>query len=495
MCPILQAPGHIPWESVQGTSVTDWIPEGSIFSAECFSRTLSQLRASSSRTSICPANPSTIQPLDLAETDLVDEPQHSKIPLEDNTQDADKPPLLLAKTQKLFLPSLVVSNSQSTFPLTLESSHSVSSALASRRGKKAPPPLHLDSEKKTKELSYPEIPTAFLGSPSQHFPQFEYANRNNDPTPPFEEMITNLRLQCLTMSLQTPQDASFNSRSCLGSESVPDSNPIDKIPALDSDEWHFATSLCEDYDFLPTLQPYEANDTHRPTPRKGKSGLSLVPCKAEKYELVANVGVESDPHELSNNFPSVIPLGFQTSEGGLVRNATSPPSLRSAMTKGRVPHCRTPLKNVRFVLTHEEIMKDAESSAALQEDTMAPLDRLNDEHSGTSLPLTRKSSSLRSTWRKARAVAISFPARNSVATDSANRSVFRYPSQSLGRHSLSRLIKGPMFSAGKDSKDTYMAVVSETNSLDKQTVRKESRIHDKRSRLPVPLRNIFTHFK
>ncbi|KAF8906224.1 hypothetical protein CPB84DRAFT_1745087 [Gymnopilus junonius] len=418
MCAALQAPGHIPWESLQETPSKDWRPEGSIFSPECFSRTLSQFRAPLSKTSPNSnplTKPSTIRSFGLADTDLLDELQGSKSLLEVNTRvRADKPPARLAEPRKLSLPSLVVSNSQFTFPLPLEPSHSVSSSLASQRGKRAPPSLHL---KKTKDLSYPDIPTAFLGSPSQHLPQFEYANRDNDPAPPFEEMITNLRLQCLTMSLQTPQDASFNSRSCLGSESASNIDSIDdKATTLDSDECNFATSSYPDYEFLPASRAYEVNRPRRPIPRKKKSEPDLFPSNAERYKMLPNI-------EPKINFHPVIPLAVKSSEAGLVRDTTS--SLRSAMTKGRGPHCRAPLKNVRFVLTHDEVMQDAESSAALQEDKMVLQDRLNSEHSMTPPQLTRKGSSLRSTWRKARSVAISFPSRNSVTTDSVDPTVFR----------------------------------------------------------------------
>ncbi|KIK61715.1 hypothetical protein GYMLUDRAFT_166155, partial [Collybiopsis luxurians FD-317 M1] len=65
-------------------------------------------------------------------------------------------------------PSLIVSNSQCVIPVSLESSGSlqtIQKTLAVRRGNRSLPPLTLKPEL-VDPNTYPNIPTAFLGSPS-----------------------------------------------------------------------------------------------------------------------------------------------------------------------------------------------------------------------------------------------------------------------------------------------------------------------------------------
>jgi hypothetical protein len=72
----------------------------------------------------------------------------------------------------------------------------------------------------------------------------------------------------------------------------------------------------------------------------------------------------------------------------------------------------------------------------------------------------------------------------------------RMSTHSLGRSSLSRIMRGPMF-ARRDNKNATISLGAQSR-LDENLLRRESRIPssvEKKSRMPVPLRNIFTRFR
>ncbi|KAH9940807.1 uncharacterized protein BXZ73DRAFT_75350 [Epithele typhae] len=83
------------------------------------------------------------------------------------------------------LPSITLSTSTAALPLTLDSppNNGQSVSLAVRRGKKSLPALSLDSpiSSSAHEVdSYPDIPSAFLGSPTLHSPSFPFSS--GDPS-------------------------------------------------------------------------------------------------------------------------------------------------------------------------------------------------------------------------------------------------------------------------------------------------------------------------
>ncbi|PPQ67894.1 hypothetical protein CVT26_007094 [Gymnopilus dilepis] len=470
----LQAPGHTPWEGVQDASAKDWKPEGSMFPPGCLSSRLSRLRrpsAQSSTTASSHTNES--RGLDLLDVEM------------DNTS-LDKPPVRIIDSRTLGLPSLVVSNSEFTFPLTLESSHSLSSSLASRRGKNAPAPILVPTNRRTKELPYPTIPSAFLGSPSQHLPHFGFVDGDSKPTLAFEEMITNLRLQCLTMALQTPSDFSFNSRSCLGLNSEPPESSAEG--KIESDDLDFAVPLCDNPDFSSTLSTSEVQNPDHVARRQSRAKGMLDSSQEKKADTLRRSICDQKASDALVR-PVTLP-GDRGLDAGVIRNPTSPPVLRSAMMTGRQTPRRTPLKNVRFVLTHEDIAKSGQDKLTLSNHC-----QLSDGHlaAPASLSLTRKQSSLRSTWRKARAVAVSFPSRASTLAETTHQDPT--PTQaSPGRHSLSRIIKGPLFSTAKDER-AFLSVNRSDRSFDEKAAARENVVQEKKSRLPIPLRNILIHFK
>ncbi|KAF8966330.1 hypothetical protein BDZ97DRAFT_1809064 [Flammula alnicola] len=214
--------------------------------------------------------------------------------------------------------------------------------------------------------------------------------------------------------------------------------------------------------------------------------------------------------------------------------------LRSAMVKNAASQVKRPSKSVRFALTRRELEKDASepclpdnpNNASSRPDIPANshLDSRSKTSTSNSLPATsdQKKTFQRSlsvtqkpSWKslsqtnkhiqpKARShsVTIGSPLRNSMvakpdsSTEAENMKTefsgpvgSRRPTQSLGRHSLSRIIKGPMFS-GRDNK---RATISMGHGVDENAMRRESGAASdslqKKSRMPVPLRNILTRFK
>jgi hypothetical protein len=105
-------------------------------------------------------------------------------------------------------PSLVVSNSHFSLPVSLESSGNLTPgvplALAARRGKKMLPPLSV--KQSSDESEYPSMPTAFLGSPSTYSPKFEFASHPNRRSMDLQQMVTSLRSQCASIDSATPPD-------------------------------------------------------------------------------------------------------------------------------------------------------------------------------------------------------------------------------------------------------------------------------------------------
>ncbi|KDR80660.1 hypothetical protein GALMADRAFT_264617 [Galerina marginata CBS 339.88] len=543
----LHAPGHSPWEGQEENAAEHWIPDGSLFSPDCFALALLQSRTRGRVSQPCwehrysPELLSNTQDLrsgrfafqDLMQTELlemVDELKAISSFFQEPSQDeqVNKPSERLIDSNKLHIPSLVVSNSQFTFPVTLESScslsHCDSVSLAYRRGKRTPPRLRLEKEEDPREFSYPEIPTAFLGSPTRHRPHFECANRTK-PILPFEEMINNLRLQCSTMALETPPlDASWNSRAFLKRE--PLSRDIcTNLQPVEGDEWAFANSLVEDCRLPP--QPHMLSEVsgHRlRAPGHGRRAVrgartSVIHPALEVKGMAENtVKIMED----SGQSDGSAVCDVKDLESGLRQAVTFPAIRPSAMAKPRALHTRKPMKCVRFILTNREVETDPTFATTLNDETRVELfdrsekqdtpptpKRMLSKHlSHKSFALSRSSTSI-STWKRARSATVGSPLRRSVISkvfpesdvksDLSDPTTPRRSTQSLGRHSLSRIIKGPMFS-GKDVKCatllSSMSIASEM-ATDENSVRRGNGTPNghKRSRMPVPLRNILTRFK
>ncbi|KAJ3510834.1 hypothetical protein NLJ89_g4451 [Agrocybe chaxingu] len=349
------APGHIPWESIDEERATSWIPEGSLFSPEGFSRALSEARTRRVSTSSIQPPPSDPRlshgSIDGDILDMVRELKGLRSFFEDSLQTENTLDISLT-SQTLAapsLPALVVSTSQFTFPLPLDSSQSISQhttpSLAHRRGRKAPTPLRLKMEHKPPELSYPEVPTAFLGSPTRHVAHYESAKDSNTPALRVEDMITNLRLQCSTMALNTPPvDSSWNSRSVIKSSAGKVEGLSGTEPKPDGDEWAFAESLYRASD-PPVVSPTSTQHLRSPTsPRSCTQGRK---------------------HTTHTSLPTpqkrkVIAPPKKPDDARIVRRSeVQAPPLRSAMVRQDVSHAKKPWKSVRFALPQSEVEKSA----------------------------------------------------------------------------------------------------------------------------------------
>lgn len=169
--------------------------------------------------------------------DMMLELQNLNSFFKDGLDDLDQSVAILdQQKERLEPPSLMISDSHCAFPLSLESSGNLIQdtpvSLATRRGKVSLPPISV--RRGTLDTPYPSIPSAFLGSPSVYSPKFEFANTSDDPTLDLEDMVANLRSQCVTIRAH-PQ---------LQSHSVCHVKPPTPEPTDDEiDDWAFSDSL------------------------------------------------------------------------------------------------------------------------------------------------------------------------------------------------------------------------------------------------------------
>jgi len=438
-------------------------------------------------------------------------------------------PFLTSQPDNLSLPSLVVSNSHCTLPIALESSRSISRfnavPLARRRGKKVPP-LVFAQQKKLIELPYPGIPTAFLASQSPR--ASEPGKFDNRPILGFEDMINNLRIQCLTMNLQTPpSDESLNSRSAIV---VPVTlGNTDKNSADQKQTPHSGTvTAARD---IPLQQPHiQSKGGHPSHSNNSPPRVSVQPKRRNAQTSVLVKSPKSKPTVLRARSPSKSTV---TGQGPFASRV-----LRSAMVKVGPSGPRSAVKNVRFALTYRDLDKEA-LSTKFSDEVLSTISRnpLHKHSEPQDLPnewvpaprpkftksSQRSASSLarrddlklavdRKETRSRNSLPTRFKRRENSVTinplfktpDSINKDKedfvkqvsSRISSQSLGRSSLSRIIRGPMFSGWDNKRATISLAVQ--SRLDENVLRRESRspsFVEKKSRMPIPLRNIFTRFK
>ena len=559
-----RAPGHIPWGSIQdqATVPEKWLPEGSLFSPEDFSRSLNQARSKL----VCAETAETEQGLrvivnasldkhanmtermdltsssgTLTHMELVNmmrELKDIKNFFEGTSQQevsrTDQQPKNYP--EQLTLPSLMISNSHCTFPLSLDSCQSFTlkpaANLADRRGRKPPPPLLLKDEIISPELSYPGIPTAFLGSPSTYSPNFQDVNLANPSGLPIEDMISNLRHQCSSMTLHTPPvDMSWNSQSRSASP-TPVYEPVKK--SMEAEVVEFVESAVASTPF-----PSPLNNASPDTLGRRLVTLTL-PTGRQKGTSLSRARAMNSPEV--GTAPKILEMAKSTRTDTpdkkpevLSKHTPSPPLLlRSSLAKHSSFRSRS-LKCVRFALSPLEFEKDV---ASLMYDNVRRSSAQSPSHLYGNAPVKKnttphlnpepkykgseeKPPSIRQNAKSRRPTSTAIKVSSSMETkerikpniiepplrhsmvqniicgdtyghDSTQRSL-----QSRGRHSLSRIIKGPIFS-GKENK---RATVSNTFSTrwdlnEKGTAMRDSVASEsKKSRMPVPLRNILTRFK
>ena len=534
--PDWRAPGHVPWGNIpdQTTNNNKWLPEGSLYSPEDFSRALCQARAGNVPVDVAQTekvphavvdaslnnHKTTTERMDLGtsetltHTELVDMMQELKDLknfFEDTSQEVSR-----------VIPSLMISNSHCTFPLSLDSCQSFTltpvANLANRRGRSPPPPLLLKNQTPSSELPCPSIPAAFLGSPSSYSPDFPDVDLSNTHTSGLriEDMINNLRLQCSSMVLKTPPvDNSWNSRSCSATY-----EPIKKAKEAELEE-----SSIESTAFSANNASSEFIDnrlvTLTTTPGLQKETRVEVANPDKISTAVKNL--QTTKHARTDT-PDKIPE--------VLSKYNSPPLLlRSSLVKHPTFRPRSP-KSVRFALSPLEFEKDFaslmyddvwRSSQVSVQDRYGKvpvkkfsthLNPASDEEglerekkestylirqntkSWHSTSTTFKVSSTIKTKERIKSIIIKPPVRHSMVPNIFHGNMGKDNDrphrllESRGRHSLNRIIKGPIFS----SKEHKRATVSKAFSA-RGTVTPDSVAIQRKSRMPVPLRNILTRFK
>ncbi|KAK0202697.1 hypothetical protein DFS33DRAFT_1476507, partial [Desarmillaria ectypa] len=230
------APGHTPWEDPECVDAPAWKPEGSMYPPEEFKESLqSKRRVFESSLPAPRASTRTSTPKSTYHRDALvfereitlrteGETKRWSVQVPANTMKPDVVDMMLQlrDLNKYFSdtpcpeedainappspPSLMVSNSHFTIPISLDSSGTINSkagappSIAIRR-QKSLPPLSL-SNNKMKDIVYPDIPTAFLGMPS-YAPHFDPASVANESMN-FEDMIGSLRSRCASLQVKTP---------------------------------------------------------------------------------------------------------------------------------------------------------------------------------------------------------------------------------------------------------------------------------------------------
>ena len=544
-----RAPGHIPWENVSDQITNDdkWLPEGSLYSPEDFSRALCQARAGYVPVDVPQTEQephaivdaslnkhiTTTERMDLASSgtlthmelvDMMQELKDLKNFFEDTPQDASR-----------IIPSLMISNSHCTFPLSLDSCQSFTPKpvdnLAIRRGRSPPPPLLLNNQSPSSELPYPGSPTAFLGSRSSYsdFPEVDISNTSGLR---IEDMINNLRFQCSSMVINTPPvENVWNSRSFLAAD-----EPLRKsmkaevvefaesVPVKKSIEAEVAESSIESTTFsannasshrLVTL-------TKLPRPQRGTSRSRVKVVNSDKIgtatkKLQTGECARSDTPDKK---PEV-----------LSKCTPSPLLLRSSLVKDPTFRPRSP-KSVRFALSPLEFEKDVaslmyddvwrSSQVSVQDHYYgnAPVKNFNTpphlnsasdeegEEEEESTHLFRQNSKswhptttfkVSSTIKTKDRVIIKPPVRHSMVPNIFYGNTDKFSDrpqrllESRGRHSLNRIIKGPIFSSKEHKRATVSKVFSARGTVIPDGVALDS--IQRKSRMPVPLRNILTRFK
>ncbi|KAF4610880.1 hypothetical protein D9613_006963 [Agrocybe pediades] len=462
--------------------------------------------------------------------------------------------LLLEKTP---LPSLVISNSHFTFPLSLDSSLSLSRprTIASRRGKACPPSLLLNNGI-AQIIPYPDIPTAFLGSASLYGQKFGVEERESKPDLGLEDMITNLRLQCSTMALRTPVtdlDPSWNSRSFIeqdackdaeGSEGAFIDTKVNNSPTKPQGDTlaagHEDPLLCQ------------GNFQEKTVIRSMGPESVAISCSTS-----SGTSSESMRRTLSTQSPSH-PDPHQMSDSGCSRDVGSVSStrevcsrpLRSAMAKHPASRPRKSLKCVRFILKQQDmeskerlvtkiatdvkestkpgirstskVVRDPlkvdvkKSASASVHISAASRSALPPQKPKPSIGIKRSPSTSPSQGKVKMAATANSPLRNSIAARPVTKAEIdqskpieggdslpsRRSVQSLGRQSLNRIMKTPIFGVKegvpivKRSTISSLSMVKEVKT-DENAARREDTSESlrKKSRMPVPLRNILTRFK
>ncbi|TFY71543.1 hypothetical protein EVG20_g1465 [Dentipellis fragilis] len=153
------------------------------------------------------------------------------------------------------VPEIKVSTSTTTVPVSVASAAMFTRAaapqasvapLAVRRGQKVPAPLSLKQAKQAEApevLSYPGIPTAFLGTPKEYSQEVSLATAGTSDggsAMDVGDMIGNLKSQLDSIKPRTPMDLRVE-------ENISPWSPASSAGALSQDDWAFAQDLLAQY--------------------------------------------------------------------------------------------------------------------------------------------------------------------------------------------------------------------------------------------------------
>ncbi|KAG7094063.1 hypothetical protein E1B28_007683 [Marasmius oreades] len=310
-----EVPGHTPWANLGNYKEIEWIPEGSIHPHDAFQAALAKVRGrrdaySSShrkpnavlesqedkkRTRRTTTHGSSYRKALVFEREITldtgDEVKRwtLQVPALNMSPDMVDVMMELRRLNSFFKeepdglpPSLMISNSHSAMPLSLPSTASLQSSsgpttLAVRRGNKPLPPLLTKSEVPgiLEVHPYPEIPTAFRGTPTSTTPKlanFQNLHSSCKPSGDFTDMISTLRSQCATLQSRLSPRAAH----CDELETRGESSEVGLVN--DEDEWSFARPLLQRYgDQIPSLDSQLTPDI----PVTGNAGTSTVPGTAD----------------------------------------------------------------------------------------------------------------------------------------------------------------------------------------------------------------------
>ncbi|KAJ7155418.1 hypothetical protein C8R43DRAFT_429958 [Mycena crocata] len=508
---------HTPWGGIGSTEPIPWKSEGSIHAPDVFKTRMAVARSNRTRTSKEPGTPSFISARapDVSQrvanrNALVFEREiildsggkSSRMSLQASTtaMDPEVAEMIseLHNLNSFFKkqgpnvpdhsilppPSLIVSNSHFSLPVSLESSGNLTPgvplALAARRGKKMLPPLSFKPS--SDENSYPSMPTAFLGSPSSYSPKFEFASDPNRSSMDFQQMVSSLRSQCASIDSRTPFDAT-DQQTVL---------PMD--PGGTDDEWAFADGLLDlygseprDSDFvkkplLPDMVNYaeESLADDAPSNRGPVSNPNappstpLPPCPASQRGSVRSI-LKSSKSVRFASLPNERPLSVAVSTVLAPRRSLGPSS----------PPRRQP-----FPLRHR--------SHTTVRPTIPALLR---SPSPKPTPTLGRSPGQRRATTPAVSCRLTSPASSPVRPCAATTGSSPKKEAANGRHSLSRVFSNTVTKENKPRTSNPPTPTRTRWTLNENVLRRASisgtqtQTQTQKSRMPVPLRNILTRFK
>ncbi|KAF8074971.1 hypothetical protein FPV67DRAFT_1475582 [Lyophyllum atratum] len=397
-------PGLVPWEPATHVTERSWVPAGSLYPPNRFKQALRYARSSPKTSCATPATFGSIErrpsrpsssssssqqgsdrkalvfereitvstgskkerwslqvPAAAMNPEMVDimlELQDLNSFFKDSLEDLDESAAVLGyQKEKLDPPSLMISDSHSTFPLSIEPPTHLQRGppipLAARRGKALLPPLSLTETRL--ENAYASIPTAFLGSPSAYSPKFEYGNAQGDPSICLEEMITNLRSQCHYPRRADGVDFDLDNSSPVSAMTFAAAS--DQENTDDDDDWAFAVSFLDEFrsevpgvddsrksghsDFESALQA--------PSQGLGK-GSNLLPTELSTPRAQSPVYVPPSP------VPSTPLPATPAMQRASISQSSSPKDVR-----GILKSC----KNVRFASLPDKSVEDKIEAVAL----------------------------------------------------------------------------------------------------------------------------------